>query len=137
MIRRPPRSTRTDTLFPYTTLFRSTLVEKDAAAAAIVGDPAVLRKRRPRLRAVGIGQAIAEGKQRRPVMSGRCRPGRRQAPLKVEGNRAVLAGKQQVGDAGAFGPRQPGGERKSGVEGKRVAERVDLGGRLGLKKKKK
>src|SRR3546814_6960705 len=26
MIRRPPRSTRTDTLFPYTTLFRSHLV---------------------------------------------------------------------------------------------------------------
>src|SRR3546814_5567268 len=26
MIRRPPRSTRTDTLFPYTTLFRSSLV---------------------------------------------------------------------------------------------------------------
>src|SRR3546814_12292077 len=30
MIRRPPRSTRTDTLFPYTTLFRSLL---DAYAA--------------------------------------------------------------------------------------------------------
>src|SRR3546814_3109543 len=29
MIRRPPRSTRTDTLFPYTTLFRS---RKDARA---------------------------------------------------------------------------------------------------------
>src|SRR3546814_11317531 len=27
MIRRPPRSTRTDTLFPYTTLFRSHTVE--------------------------------------------------------------------------------------------------------------
>src|SRR3546814_989411 len=27
MIRRPPRSTRTDTLFPYTTLFRSLLFE--------------------------------------------------------------------------------------------------------------
>src|SRR3546814_15061423 len=27
MIRRPPRSTRTDTLFPYTTLFRSALTE--------------------------------------------------------------------------------------------------------------
>src|SRR3546814_19859824 len=26
MIRRPPRSTRTDTLFPYTTLFRSKMV---------------------------------------------------------------------------------------------------------------
>src|SRR3546814_18002759 len=28
MIRRPPRSTRTDTLFPYTTLFRSRAREK-------------------------------------------------------------------------------------------------------------
>src|SRR3546814_2071077 len=28
MIRRPPRSTRTDTLFPYTTLFRSQLVSE-------------------------------------------------------------------------------------------------------------
>src|SRR3546814_4724071 len=28
MIRRPPRSTRTDTLFPYTTLFRSNGVDK-------------------------------------------------------------------------------------------------------------
>src|SRR3546814_13766737 len=27
MIRRPPRSTRTDTLFPYTTLFRSAGIE--------------------------------------------------------------------------------------------------------------
>src|SRR3546814_3180065 len=26
MIRRPPRSTRTDTLFPYTTLFRSVII---------------------------------------------------------------------------------------------------------------
>src|SRR3546814_9866466 len=34
MIRRPPRSTRTDTLFPYTTLFRSTrdITEKKQAA---------------------------------------------------------------------------------------------------------
>src|SRR3546814_6454480 len=28
MIRRPPRSTRTDTLFPYTTLFRSVVEER-------------------------------------------------------------------------------------------------------------
>src|SRR3546814_21038063 len=27
MIRRPPRSTRTDTLFPYTTLFRSAVLD--------------------------------------------------------------------------------------------------------------
>src|SRR3546814_4612917 len=30
MIRRPPRSTRTDTLFPYTTLFRSGRILADA-----------------------------------------------------------------------------------------------------------
>src|SRR3546814_9695896 len=30
MIRRPPRSTRTDTLFPYTTLFRSRAREAEA-----------------------------------------------------------------------------------------------------------
>src|SRR3546814_15276101 len=28
MIRRPPRSTRTDTLFPYTTLFRSEVTQR-------------------------------------------------------------------------------------------------------------
>src|SRR3546814_16795312 len=33
MIRRPPRSTRTDTLFPYTTLFRSHLALQQAVAA--------------------------------------------------------------------------------------------------------
>src|SRR3546814_11524124 len=33
MIRRPPRSTRTDTLFPYTTLFRSILMLAAPAAA--------------------------------------------------------------------------------------------------------
>src|SRR3546814_6126962 len=32
MIRRPPRSTRTDTLFPYTTLFRSHLLALPAVA---------------------------------------------------------------------------------------------------------
>src|SRR3546814_16010959 len=35
MIRRPPRSTRTDTLFPYTTLFRSQTRHLDGDA----GDP--------------------------------------------------------------------------------------------------
>src|SRR3546814_13433553 len=29
LIRRPPRSTRTDTLFPYTTLFRSALFQRE------------------------------------------------------------------------------------------------------------
>src|SRR3546814_20017750 len=37
MIRRPPRSTRTDTLFPYTTLFRS-LVSEQLAFEQVFGD---------------------------------------------------------------------------------------------------
>src|SRR3546814_6079656 len=34
MLRRPPRSTRTDTLFPYTTLFRSAIARECVAHAA-------------------------------------------------------------------------------------------------------
>src|SRR3546814_19135560 len=45
MIRRPPRSTRTDTLFPYTTLFRS-------EGGQFRSDPPI------------VIQAIASGKQR-------------------------------------------------------------------------
>src|SRR3546814_5401439 len=40
MIRRPPRSTRTDTLFPYTTLFRSTATAMPANQRA--PEPGVL-----------------------------------------------------------------------------------------------
>src|SRR3546814_8770582 len=49
MIRRPPRSTRTDTLFPYTTLFRS-LAER--AYAHTPGDPWPT-----------MGELLSEGKQ--------------------------------------------------------------------------
>src|SRR3546814_18319978 len=38
MIRRPPRSTRTDTLFPYTTLFRSLWVFAGTALPALPSD---------------------------------------------------------------------------------------------------
>src|SRR3546814_13086236 len=36
MIRRPPRSTRTDTLFPYTTLFRSPKKSSSARTVALL-----------------------------------------------------------------------------------------------------
>src|SRR3546814_11027379 len=56
MIRRPPRSTRTDTLFPYTTLFRSSAGRADrrsgAAARGRIGGAA---GRRPGLPAAGGG----------------------------------------------------------------------------------
>src|SRR3546814_15660587 len=40
MIRRPPRSTRTDTLFPYTTLFRSAALGVDLTATSVEVEPA-------------------------------------------------------------------------------------------------
>src|SRR3546814_10436703 len=42
MIRRPPRSTRTDTLFPYTTLFRSDVATN---AAMVLAKPAGMNPR--------------------------------------------------------------------------------------------
>src|SRR3546814_8826731 len=45
MILRPPRSTRTDTLFPYTTLFRSTVVLQgffDLAQVEVMKGPQAL-----------------------------------------------------------------------------------------------
>src|SRR3546814_1414045 len=61
MIRRPPRSTRTDTLFPYTTLFRSHL----SIGRVVLGDQHGKRpnggrcfgRRRPSLPCRGSGAA--------------------------------------------------------------------------------
>src|SRR3546814_3146188 len=39
MIRRPPRSTRTDTLFPYTTLFRSNKARRRSVSACMNDSP--------------------------------------------------------------------------------------------------
>src|SRR3546814_1805046 len=47
MIRRPPRSTRTDTLFPYTTLFRSDRVDAAPAGNEQAGHRAGLHRLRP------------------------------------------------------------------------------------------
>src|SRR3546814_11650537 len=41
MIRRPPRSTRTDTLFPYTTLFRSRKAPETVRRALLDGAAAI------------------------------------------------------------------------------------------------
>src|SRR3546814_6899094 len=43
MIRRPPRSTRTDTLFPYTTLFRSPISELSLKPRTVLRLPMLKR----------------------------------------------------------------------------------------------
>src|SRR3546814_16282927 len=59
MIRRPPRSTRTDTLFPYTTLFRS------GAAGSVAGDGAILSPMPGKIIAVDVaaGDAVTKGQR--------------------------------------------------------------------------
>src|SRR3546814_12220932 len=66
MVRRPPRSTLTDTLFPYTTLFRSNAVIAASLAGLLFGfDTAVISGVTGALRsefalsAVGLGTAVS------------------------------------------------------------------------------
>src|SRR3546814_7635455 len=80
MIRRPPRSTRTDTLFPYTTLFRSS--PSSLAARSARGDGAgplspcqgqkILRHR------ASAGAAIADPVQLDAELCPGCRPFRQE-----------------------------------------------------------
>src|SRR3546814_7582160 len=65
MIRRPPRSTRTDTLFPYTTLFRA----GHAWRAGREGDGAMHERRRPGAGAVA-GDVLCDAEG---VRQGQCR----------------------------------------------------------------
>src|SRR3546814_11440044 len=75
MLRRPPRSTRTDTLFPYTTLFRSVLADHllmagEGAGEQIIGEagagdedgsvPAQAKGRAVAADAQGIGRSRAD-----------------------------------------------------------------------------
>src|SRR3546814_4013358 len=68
MIRRPPRSTRTDTLFPYTTLFRSG--PQNPAERDPVGD---------HLQRADHPAAGAAGVERREIPAGRRRPAARRS----------------------------------------------------------
>src|SRR3546814_6455078 len=102
MIQRPPRSTRTDTLLPYTTLFRSERPDQNLPACPSIvsdepprGQRGRARQRLPRarpdpgrraassIRAQRLADAEAMGQDRCPR-----RAGRRQAP--PVGRRAVV-----------------------------------------------
>src|SRR3546814_13816059 len=113
MIRLPPRSTRTDTLFPYTTLFRSLH---------------------------GLAQILVEAADFRMRPDDVDRPGHRIGGNRHAGRHGFqqheAEGIGQAGEDEDIG----GGEiadRKRVVEGKSVSVRVDLGGRRIMKKKRK
>src|SRR3546814_16863482 len=119
MIRLPPRSTRTDTLFPYTTLFRSCPADKvilePGYAGAAYGLPTTAMKDAVQR------TAQLEGLLLDPVYSGK-----------------AMAGLMGLIEAGAFKSADPvvflHPYRKSVEEGKSVSVRVDLGRRRILQK---
>src|SRR3546814_17652126 len=126
MIRRPPRSTRTYTLFPYTTLFRSLHV-------LALGQREVQRDRRlrradderhlvvPRQQAKLLGEVVAE----------QVRPGDRGGPVPRRRHLAIGEPRIDMGKGGG-GDRQ---DRQRVVLGKRVSVSVDTGVRRTIKKK--
>src|SRR3546814_15774067 len=117
MIRRPPRSTRTDTLFPYTTLFRSRRGRRRGRA----GDCRCRDRAKPR---------------------GEREPDHRRAQRKRYPARSGASGRDERRTCATRVNKQSGashskGDRKSVVQGKSVSVRVDLGGRRIIKKKNK
>src|SRR3546814_12169583 len=119
MYRRPPRSTRTDTLFPYTTLFRSS---RRQGAGHKRPCPRRWRRFRPprwecrrhaQYHASAASPRLRETRHRKTPRPGQIRP---------------------LGDLARA--QHASRERKRVVSGKSVAVRVSLGGRRIIKKKK-
>src|SRR3546814_9833612 len=69
MIRRPPRSTRTDTLFPYTTLFRSTRRQQARKRNGRSAGPCGPYRQGRRLGRAASGQCADFGRNRTQVGS--------------------------------------------------------------------
>src|SRR3546814_3066883 len=95
MIRRPPRSTRTDTLCPYTTLFRSVGVRSHVAHSGVSHAPRQGHAQQRR-------HAQVEGPQ-----------GRRQRPQDSEGRREKGLGKGEIARQIGVEDRQVGREARS------------------------
>src|SRR3546814_18571164 len=149
MIRRPPRSTRTDTLFPYTTLFRSRKDRlRSPVADRVSGDGRTRWAEIINLQGRRSARSDGERPWRRPspdragrteAVEGVCPLCERHAPL-AQGRDGLWRRGPEAQEAarrrGAAGSRTAqilhglcGVDRESVVEGKRVSVRVDLGGR--------
>src|SRR3546814_13148467 len=135
MIRRPPRSTRTDTLFPYTTLFRSpgpVTPIADAQPTAVLVDALFgTGLKRPLDPALADCLRTLAGKARRAITV--------DLPSGVTTDDARTLGDVPVFDVtlalGALKPAHLLQDRKSVGSGKRLSVRVDLGGPRHHKKK--
>src|SRR3546814_16989563 len=139
MIRRPPRSTRTDTLFPYTTLFRS------GAGGRCHRDCAGDRRQDPPEPVLGLllQSGWHSARRLRPAQPGDRRRGDG-IEFGIGADQRVAAETLAAAENGTRGSSSwvtikqgvmP--DRKSVVKGKSGSVRVDLGGRRSIKKKKK
>src|SRR3546814_12237430 len=127
MIRRPPRSTRTDTRFPYTTLFRSVVdaigVEQGVEAAG-VADVGELDLRHVERHGAEVDGSVADPLRADIVDLGAAvdepahepRAGEAVDLRPVAGHPAARSHGHRVAP-----------DRKSGVSGKRVVVAVDIG----------
>src|SRR3546814_21052017 len=124
MIRRPPRSTRTDTLFPYTTLFRSldTAPNADACSPGAYAPTPVAVAAKPSAFALAPIAVPPTPALVAPVSTG-------PPPLVISGSPFPSTALPPT--APPPGPL----DRKSVVAGKSVPGRVDLRGRLTIQKK--
>src|SRR3546814_17667160 len=130
MIRRPPRSTRTDTLFPYTTLFRSAhaLVdieeddeEDERDAERDLGQHAESKPDRENRRQNNARHRV-EGID---IGRGERRGGRVERQPQAGDTAETRADDKRDSDLHPPAPE----DTKTVVQGKGVSERVDLGGR--------
>src|SRR3546814_18072968 len=131
MIRRPPRSTRTDTLFPYTTLFRSVIAEGTFSANDIrfrrPSSPSP-RSRNERARLLCVTCPIQAHLEWNPFVFCQYNWIKESVPMTSAYQRVVEISIAVI-------KVSPDGDRKSVVSGKSVSVRVDLGGRRIFKKK--
>src|SRR3546814_17280832 len=130
MIRRPPRSTRTDTLFPYTTLFRSPIREDFLCVRETDMYEVKADALEESFDAVLQAEKIAALEADMAALKGQVVAAQRPA---LDGVKGGSIDPQRA----AFVERylRRGLDRKSVVSGKRVAVRVDPGGRGYIKKK--
>src|SRR3546814_16255155 len=135
MLRRPPRSTRTDTLFPYTTLFRSRVArdlrhlrphDRALRSRLLFHPHSPLSERLARQSGAAAGDGL---RRRRPLRRPADRDAREDGIAKLESPRDGSAVRRHT--------RARRADRKSVGLGKSVLGRVELGGRRLLKKKKK
>src|SRR3546814_365112 len=134
MIRRPPRSTRTDTLFPYTTLFRSQRGRRPEPPGLLVADverlaagvadrvvvpgrePELMRILRPRVAGVRFAGHAAE-----PGIGQHVRPRRRRRLPRRQVDHVLVAVRGERAEAVAFAQRRGGWTERPRIGARAVA----------------